>query len=680
MLDNIEHGCSDTARVLCPSTFPEGRVVIREGMTEANAVEEDADPSSKRLLNVPASEIPSGGMEGDEAEMVRDDELLAGDELTTEYRPLCNSGGSARITDPYRECSQERELSPEVPRQRRFGGPPPMPPSRSKEQPMGSILVTQGSPRGRSERVSTGALGPNQRFETERPPPLSAGRAYGDEVRLRFSEASARCRHPDLEDLREGDVLFERYRVTRIATDGMILRVDATRIGLGSAAHILLLSANAPNYSEAREHFVRTGRMVAQLQSEHIARVVELGISASAPPYIITDRHGYADLSELIRVRGALGVTDAIDYAIQISEAMAEAHSQGVIHGSLRPSNVFISEGADGTPQAKLVGFGAPAQWSLSSHLGTSSQHVQIAAGSVLPYLAPEQIRSPGVLNASSDIWSLGVMLHEMLLGVPAFRGNSSAGMLAMIAADVAPSIAAVRADVSRTLESVVMRCLEKRSEARYENIIDLARALQPFGSPDSETIVERIVRIGARSQMAPSGFVRPQNALVRMPMRNGLGSGAVSSVTSRLPATLTPLHLGALAGTVVLLGAIAGVAGAVVVSHSLRATPSLSAGRNSKPLVHAREDIVEPDQRGTNSSAMANRPAVTVPSTLQVAPSAPSGAQVASRTVPSLSLTVSKALRLDAKPAVTSQSRVTRGAEVKKSEVTGDQLFNDIN
>lgn len=717
--------------------------MIREGMTEANAVEEDANPSSKRLLNVPAPEdFASGGRDGDEAELVRDDELLAGDELTTEYRP---TGSSARTTDPCRESLQQRDLGPELPRQRRFGGPPPMPPPRSKEQPMASILAEQVMPRGGSERASTAALGPNQRFETERPPPQDARQVNGgtgdtfrmepygtglsnddalggrgpdtdrrrsswrdsnvqnseqfesgsrarspfarrsdefgdDEVRLRFSEASPQFRPRDLEDLREGDVLFERYRVSRIAADGIIFRADATRIGLGSAAHILLLSPNAPNYSEAREHFVRTGRMVAQLQSEHVARVVELGISGSVPPYIITDRHGYADLAELIRVRGALNVTDAIDYAIQVSEAMAEAHSQGIIHGSLRPSNVFISEGADGSPLIKLAGFGAPAQWSLSSHLGTSSQHAQSAAGSVLPYLAPEQIRSPGVLDASSDIWSLGVMLHEMLLGVPAFRGNSSAGMLAMIAADIAPSVAAVRSDVSRTLESVVMRCLEKRPELRYENIIDLARALQPFGSPDSETIVERIVRIGARGQRSPSGFVRPQNALVRVPVRNGLGSGAATAVPSRLPRTLTPLHLAALASTVVLLGAIAGVAGAIVVSRSLRASASASVARDTQAPVHAHADIVEPDHSRTASAAMANQTALTAPPTLQVATSAPSGAQITSHTLPSLSLTVSKALRLDTKPAVTSPVRVTRRADVKRAEVTGAQLFNDIN
>jgi hypothetical protein len=166
----------------------------------------------------------------------------------------------------------------------------------------------------------------------------------------------------------------------------------------------------------------------------------------------------------------------------------------------------------------------------------------------------------------------------------------------------------------------------------------------------------------------------------VRVPIRNGLGNGATSNIPGKLPATLTPLRLGVLAGTVVLLGAIAGVAGAVVVSRSLRATSSALVTQNLKPPIVSQEDIVKPDKRETASAVVANQPALTVPSNLQLATSTPSGAQGTHPTLPSLSLTVSKALRLDAKPTATSQVRVTRRAEVKRPEVTGGQLFNDIN
>ncbi len=384
-------------------------------------------------------------------------------------------------------------------------------------------------------------------------------------------------RRPQRKDIiREGDILLGKLRIERVVTEGLLVTAEAVHLNLGTRAQVVLLSPHGRGFADAQEHFARTARTVAQMQSEHVARVIEMGTLESGAPFLVTELAGYSDLAELLRVRGPLSVSDAVDYAVQIAEAFAEAHSLGVIHGSLRPSSLRVSEGIDGWPLVKVLGFGAMAQWSLSSASVRPSSHRGAVVNSALPYLSPEQIRSPGEVDTRTDIWSLGAILHEMLVGWPLYHADNTAALLAMIAADPPSPISAMRADVPRQLESIILRCLQKDRATRFATIADLARALQPYAPPDCQATVERIVRVMARGSSVPSVYSRPHSAMVHVRSH----SAGPRTFESKAPPQQTPttIRWGIMVSAVVLLGAAAGVTGAVFAAQMLR-SPSTSEG-----------------------------------------------------------------------------------------------------
>ncbi len=486
--------------------------------------------------------------------------------------------------------------------------------------------------------------------------------------------------------LREGDILLGKLRIERVVTEGLLVTAEAVHLGLGTRAQVVLLSPHGRGFADAQEHFVRTARTVAQMQSEHVARVTEIGTLESGAPFLVTELQGYSDLAELLRVRGPLAVSDAVDYAIQIAEAFAEAHSIGVIHGSLRPSSLRVSEGMDGWPLIKVLGFGAMAQWSLSSASVRPVSHRSNAANSALPYLSPEQIRSPGELDTRTDIWSLGAILHEMLVGWPLYHADNTAALLAMIAADPPSPITSMRGDVPRQLESVILRCLQKDRTTRFATVADLARALQPYAPPECQATVDRIVRVMARGSTVPSAYSRPSSAMVHVRSHS---AGPRSFESKMPPKPASTFRIGIVAGVVAVLGAAAGIAGAVFV-QTMRSPDTQGQASDTRQAASEPAKSPEPAMAPVNNVAP---PSVAVPAVNPITPVAsanpvspavanpvsPAAAtQVVVREVPRPVVMVQRR-----QPLVTTtpppQKEAQADKTVSSSSTKGADLFGDI-
>jgi len=312
-----------------------------------------------------------------------------------------------------------------------------------------------------------------------------------------------------LEPVAVGDVIAGKYRVERVlGKGGMGMVVAATHLDLHKLRAIKLMLPEASRVSLAAERFLREARAASALTSEHVAHVFDIGRLDDGTPFMVMEHLSGRDLRDELSQRGALLVEETALYALQICDALAEAHALGIVHRDLKPSNLFLTTGRDGSPHIKLLDFG------ISKMLDTSvadPTRIRTTNGALLGsprYMSPEQIRADRDLDARSDIWSMGVILYELVTGRPPFHSDDALLVFAMIfeTEPVPPSRRAPR--LPSGLDAVILRCLEKPPARRYPDVAALARDLLPFAGPDATRLVERIERVispsCARSQSAP--------------------------------------------------------------------------------------------------------------------------------------------------------------------------------
>lgn len=300
-----------------------------------------------------------------------------------------------------------------------------------------------------------------------------------------------------------GEVVDGKYRIERLVGEGAMGRVyRAQHVLLGHSVAIKILRASVDT-EEVRSRFFREAKATMALRSDHIVRVFDLGILPPKTPYMVLEYLEGIDLRSLLDTSGALPVEEAVDYTLQACEALAEAHLNGIVHRDLKPHNLFRTRRTNGSACIKLLDFGVSKFEELGNHEHelTSSQ-VMLGSPAFMP---PEQIRSPRGVDARADVWSLGVVLYMLLGGGRPFDGEGLPALCASIMVDPPRPLSERCPSVPRALEAVILRCLEKSRDHRIPNVAEVARALEPFASPEGRVNAERVVQAyGSRLQRAP--------------------------------------------------------------------------------------------------------------------------------------------------------------------------------
>jgi eukaryotic-like serine/threonine-protein kinase len=309
--------------------------------------------------------------------------------------------------------------------------------------------------------------------------------------------------------IREGELLAGKYRVESLLGEGgMGYVVSAIHGQLGQRVAVKLLAPELSQNPDACARFLREARAAVRIHSEHVARVVDVGELDNGAPFMVMEFLSGNDLARELEARQQLEIGTAIDYVLQACEAVAEAHSIGLIHRDLKPANLFLTRRPDGSPLVKVLDFGISKAMTPE---GSSEPAPNLTAAQSLlgspAYMSPEQARRPRSVDARTDIWSFGVVLYEFLAGQTPFPGDVPLEVLTASGTDPMPSLTAVRSDVPRELEAVIAKCLEKKPEDRYQTVAEFATALGPFAPNSSIPSISRISGI-LRSSHPPGAVV----------------------------------------------------------------------------------------------------------------------------------------------------------------------------
>jgi len=319
-----------------------------------------------------------------------------------------------------------------------------------------------------------------------------------------------------------GTIIDGRYRVDGILGEGgMGVVVVASHIDLGKRVALKLLRPELAVSESLLARFRREARAIAALSSEHTVRVYDVSPPGVSPAYMVMEHLRGADLGRRLQ-RASVDVAEAIDYVLQVCASLAEAHAVGIVHRDLKPANLFLARADDGSTVLKVLDFGISKVTGRLAGFAdpTNSQSVM----GTPTYMSPEQLDSKPDLDGRTDIWTLGVILFELLTGQLPFEGGTLPQLCVKIMREPAPRASTFRSLLPKGLDAIIARCLEKDPQRRFPTVLDLAAALAPYGEPSATSLVARMHAVQREITKRQSGSeappARPVPALLLPPLR----------------------------------------------------------------------------------------------------------------------------------------------------------------
>ena len=307
-----------------------------------------------------------------------------------------------------------------------------------------------------------------------------------------------------------GENVRGKYRLDGVLGEGgmsVVFRADNLK-GPGPVA-LKILRPEMLDAPDTVARFERETRAARQLNGPHVARVIDVDQTIDGLPFMVMELLEGHDLAEEVDLRGALPIDEAVDYVVQACGAMEEAHGLGIVHRDLKPSNLYLSD-TTGERTIKVLDFG------ISKVIGDDDVRVtrgDTSLGTPL-YMSPEQVRASKDVDLRTDVWSLGVILYQLLVGRPPFAGSTTTAAAMILAQDPDPP-RTLRPEIPEGLEAVLKKALAKEPDARWPDTRAFAQALAPF-APAAPIAGERLAQIHREAnanrlvRMAPSTSTSP--------------------------------------------------------------------------------------------------------------------------------------------------------------------------
>jgi eukaryotic-like serine/threonine-protein kinase len=428
-----------------------------------------------------------------------------------------------------------------------------------------------------------------------------------------------------------GQVLGGKYQIVRLLGEGgMAFVFEASHKRLQQRVAIKLLAPELASDVELVARFEREARAVARLRTRHVVRVMDVDATPSHIPYIVMEFLDGRDLDAELLARTRLPLGESIDIILQACSGMLEAHSAGIVHRDLKPANLFLANEHEGADRVvKVLDFG------ISKMAGEATRLTSAGAvmGTVL-YMSPEQVRADAGVDLRADIWSLGVILFELLSGRPPFEGSSPQIAMKIVSTD-APDLRTLAPDVPEGVALAVRRMLERDRARRFATVTGVAAALAPFVPVGSigAGVAEKLAlsSTGSRGQTASlpmkhtvpmpgtPGFVDRSAASAR---RSSNAPPALVSASPPSPAPAErPRSLARLFLIIAMAVGVLGAAGAVlilivayhpkpaVVTDAALSAPPVPAPRSAAPAPSSTIDPAPPATGTANRPTASARP-----------------------------------------------------------------------
>jgi tRNA A-37 threonylcarbamoyl transferase component Bud32 len=344
-----------------------------------------------------------------------------------------------------------------------------------------------------------------------------------------------------------GRTVDGRYLVeASIGRGGMGVVYRARHVVIGKPVALKVLHASVDRSEAVLQRFVREARAASEIKSRHIVETTDFGQLPSGSLYVVMELLEGIDLASALK-KGLLGRRDALHVFRQVADTLEIAHARGIVHRDLKPDNVFLVRDGDDPWFVKLLDFGIAK--AVHEQPATSLTETGVILGTPY-YMSPEQARGEPV-DGRSDLYALGVMMYRAFTGRLPFVAEAAIAVLAMHLSD--PPVPPSRiAPIDARLEAVVLRCLEKRREARFASMRELSDALAALLVEASSTLPAASARreaptvsaragLGAGSGALPAYVAPATDAYPAAAARAGEHAGAPSSTSASLERLPTP-------------------------------------------------------------------------------------------------------------------------------------------